>query len=85
MIVRARVVITMVSSPIENGAIAVNGEHIADVGPFSELRRSHPADDIVDLGDITTARGPEMLVPLWLRLFGVFGQVPFGIRVVRGK
>src|SRR5947209_10764052 len=51
MIVRARVVITMVSSPIENGAIAVNGEHIADVGPFSELRRSHPADDILDLGE----------------------------------
>ena len=41
-------------------------------------------NDIVDLGDIKTARGPEMLVPLWLRLFGVFGQVPFSIRVVRG-
>jgi predicted dinucleotide-binding enzyme len=26
--------------------------------------------DVVDLGDITTARGPEMLLPLWLRLWG---------------
>ena len=40
--------------------------------------------DIVDLGDITTARGPEMYVGLWLRLFGVVGHHPFNIRVVSG-
>ena len=27
---------------------------------------------VVDLGDITTARGTEMLLPIWLRLWAVF-------------
>jgi predicted dinucleotide-binding enzyme len=27
---------------------------------------------VIDLGDITTARGVEMLLPIWLRLWGVF-------------
>ena len=28
---------------------------------------------VIDLGDITSARGTEMLLPIWLRLWGVFG------------
>ena len=28
-------------------------------------------DRIIDLGDITTSRGPEMYLPLWLELYGV--------------
>ena len=40
--------------------------------------------DIIDLGDITKSRGPEMLVPLWLNLFGVFGNPHFGLKVIRG-
>ena len=28
--------------------------------------------NVIDLGDITTARGVEMLLPIWLRLWGVF-------------
>jgi 8-hydroxy-5-deazaflavin:NADPH oxidoreductase len=39
---------------------------------------------IRDLGDITTARGPEMYLPLWLRLFGVAGSPNFNIRLVKG-
>jgi 8-hydroxy-5-deazaflavin:NADPH oxidoreductase len=27
---------------------------------------------VIDLGDITTARGTEMLLPIWLRLWGTF-------------
>ena len=40
--------------------------------------------DIIDLGDITKARGTEMLVPLWVNLFGVFGNPNFGFKVLRG-
>ena len=40
--------------------------------------------DIIDLGDITRSRGMEMLVPLWLNLFGVFGNPHFGLKVIRG-
>src|SRR3954452_293601 len=39
--------------------------------------------DIIDLGDITTARGAEMVMPLWLRLFGTLGTPDFNFKVVR--
>jgi predicted dinucleotide-binding enzyme len=42
-----------------------------------------PRDDILDLGDITNARGPEMYLPLWLRLMGAVGGADFNIAVVR--
>ncbi len=39
--------------------------------------------DVIDLGDITTARGTEMYLPLWLRLWGALGTPTFSIKVVR--
>ncbi|MBV9020770.1 MAG: NAD(P)-binding domain-containing protein [Chloroflexi bacterium] len=41
-----------------------------------------PSASILDLGDISSARGTEMYVPLWLRLWGVVGTGHFNIRVV---
>jgi hypothetical protein len=41
-------------------------------------------DDIVDLGDISAARGTEMYLPLWLRMMGVTGTAQFNIRIVGG-
>ncbi len=38
---------------------------------------------IIDLGDITTARGTEMYLPIWLRLWGVLGTGEFNIQVVK--
>ena len=38
---------------------------------------------IVDLGDITTARGTESYLLLWLRLWGALGTTDFNIKVVR--
>ena len=38
---------------------------------------------ILDLGDITTARGPEMYLPLWLRLWGALGTGMLNVRVVK--
>ncbi len=39
--------------------------------------------DVIELGDITTARGTEMLLPLWIRTWGAVGTPMFGFRVVR--
>lgn len=39
--------------------------------------------DVIDLGDITNARGTEMWVPLWARLFGVLQTPTFNVRLVR--
>lgn len=37
---------------------------------------------ILDLGDITTARGTEAWLPLWLRIWGATGTGAFNIRIV---
>jgi 8-hydroxy-5-deazaflavin:NADPH oxidoreductase len=42
-----------------------------------------PAESIVDLGGIDAARGTEMYLPLWLRLYGHFGDADFNIAVAR--
>jgi cytosine/adenosine deaminase-related metal-dependent hydrolase len=51
MIIRARVVVTMDGPPIENGAVAISGEQIVDVGKFSQVSKRHPNQEIVDLGE----------------------------------
>src|ERR1700757_4812449 len=50
MIIRARTVVTMAGAPIENGAVAVYGNQIADVGKFDDLRARN-AGEVVDLGE----------------------------------
>ena len=39
--------------------------------------------DIMDLGDITSSRAVEMLMPVWLRAWGVMGQTPFNFKIAR--
>jgi predicted dinucleotide-binding enzyme len=39
--------------------------------------------DVIDLGDISTARGAEMMMPVWLRLYGVLGTLDFNFKIVR--
>jgi cytosine/adenosine deaminase-related metal-dependent hydrolase len=50
MIIRARVVVTMHGAPIENGAVAVSGNRIGDVGRFDDIK-AHNAGNVVDLGE----------------------------------
>jgi predicted dinucleotide-binding enzyme len=38
--------------------------------------------DVIDLGDITTARGTEMYLPLWARLWAALGTPMFNIKIV---
>lgn len=40
--------------------------------------------NIIDLGDITTARGTEQLLPLWVRLYAKFQNPMFNFHVVTG-
>jgi predicted dinucleotide-binding enzyme len=42
-------------------------------------------NNIMDLGDITGARGMEMWMPIWLRLYGKIGHPHFNLRVVLGS
>ena len=38
--------------------------------------------NILDLGDLTTARGTEMYLPLWLRIYGATNNGAFNIKIV---
>jgi len=49
MIIRARTVVTMDGAPIENGAVAVSGNRIVDVGAFDEIKARN-AGNHLDLG-----------------------------------
>jgi cytosine/adenosine deaminase-related metal-dependent hydrolase len=50
MIVRARTVVTMDGPPIENGAVAVSGNRIVDVGRFGDIKTRNTGN-FVDLGE----------------------------------
>ena len=51
MIVRSRLVVSLVTEPIDNGAVAIDGNKIVGVGRFEEVREQHPDWDVLDLGD----------------------------------
>ena len=40
-------------------------------------------ENIIDLGDITSSRGTEMLLPIWIRLMGTLGTAEFNFHVAR--
>jgi predicted dinucleotide-binding enzyme len=40
-----------------------------------------PRESVIDLGEISAARGPEMYLPLWLRLFGALGTNELNVQV----
>ena len=47
----AKVVVTMDGLPIENGAVAISGDRIVDVGKFSGVLKAHAGEEVVDLGE----------------------------------
>ena len=69
----------------------VRGEHDAFVcgndaqakDKVKEILKSFGWTSIIDLGDITAARGTEMVLPLWLRLMGLFQSPNFNFKIVR--
>ncbi|HEX6229262.1 MAG TPA: NAD(P)-binding domain-containing protein [Solirubrobacterales bacterium] len=40
-----------------------------------------PPEAVIDLGDISAARGMEMYLPLWVRLMGTLGTAEFNVQV----
>ena len=63
--------------------VFVSGDDAEAKAKVIELLRSFGWTDIIDLGDITTARGTEMLLPIWLRLFGALQKPVFNFKIVR--
>ena len=50
MITRARVVAPMAGAPIDDGAVVVEGNKIAGVGRFADVKRDH-SGEVLDLGE----------------------------------
>jgi len=63
--------------------VFVSGDDATAKAQVVALLESLGWTDIIDLGDITTARGTEMYLALWVRLFGVLDTPAFSIKVVR--
>jgi len=77
----------MVNPAMINGGdhnIFVSGNDSGAKEIVMEILRSFGWMDknILDLGDITTARGTEMYLPLWLRIFGATKNGAFNIKIV---
>jgi 8-hydroxy-5-deazaflavin:NADPH oxidoreductase len=67
-----------------NHTVFVSGNDADAKAKVRELLQSFGWTDIFDLGDITSARGTEMMMPIWLRAFGKLGNVPYNFKIVVG-
>jgi predicted dinucleotide-binding enzyme len=63
--------------------VFVSGNDSAAKDLVARLLLSLGHRDVIDLGDITTARGTEMFLALWVRTMTALGTGMFNIRVVR--
>ena len=67
----------------ESSSVFVSGDDAEAKAAVTALLTEFGHEDVIDLGDITTARGTEMLLPVWLRLMGALGTPMFNFRIVR--
>jgi predicted dinucleotide-binding enzyme len=63
--------------------VFVSGNDKRAKGRVSDLLRALGWQSIIDLGDITSARAAEQILPLWVRLYGVLGTEEFNIAVMK--
>jgi predicted dinucleotide-binding enzyme len=76
---------------VDPGQVASGDHHLFVSGNDADAKRRVTAllqewfgwKSIIDLGDITTARGTEMLLPIWVRLWGALGTPMFNFKIAR--
>jgi predicted dinucleotide-binding enzyme len=67
----------------DDSSVFVSGNDAAAKATVTQLLESFGHTDVIDLGDLSTARGTEMLLPVWLRLMGALGTPAFNFKIVR--
>jgi predicted dinucleotide-binding enzyme len=67
----------------ESSTVFVSGDDATAKATVVSLLETFGHDDVIDLGGLETARGTEMLLPLWVRLMSALGTAEFNIKVVR--
>jgi predicted dinucleotide-binding enzyme len=68
----------------EDTTVFVSGDDAEAKATVTELLHQMGHRDVMDLGGLETARGPEMWLPLWIRINLALGGNDFNIKVVRG-
>jgi predicted dinucleotide-binding enzyme len=63
--------------------IFVAGDDASAKRTVVELLHGFGWQDVIDLGDLTAARGLEMVLPLWLRMMQTLGSPRFNFKIVR--
>lgn len=63
--------------------IFISGNDVKAKVSVTGILKSYGWKNIIDLGDITTARGTEMLMPFWLRLWGTLKTPMFNYKIVQ--
>jgi predicted dinucleotide-binding enzyme len=63
--------------------VFLSGNDAAAKAQVTELLRSFGWRTVIDLGDITTARGAEMVLPIWVRLMGALKTPIFNFHIAR--
>jgi predicted dinucleotide-binding enzyme len=82
---------TMTASVMADPSSVGGGDHTVLVAGDDADARAVVTDlltqvghrDVVDLGDLSAARGMELYLPLWLRIMGSIGTAEFNIKIVR--
>jgi predicted dinucleotide-binding enzyme len=82
---------TMTAAVMVNPAQLADGQHSVFVcgndqaakNVVTALLESFGHTDIIDLGDLTGARGTEMVLPVWIRLMGTLNTPLFNFKIVR--
>jgi predicted dinucleotide-binding enzyme len=67
----------------EDSTAFVSGDDADAKATVTDLLKGIGHRDVIDLGDISTARGTEMLLPVWLRLMGALGTPMFNFKIAR--
>ncbi len=81
--VNAKLMVEPQSLASGNHDTFIAGNDAAAKGRVKELLQSFGWKHIVDVGDLTGARGLEMYLPLWVRLYGTFQTASFNLKLVR--
>lgn len=79
----ARVMVSPVDVAGGDHTMFVCGNDPAAKDSVRALLESFGWRDIIDIGDITSARAAEMILPIWLRLMGSLGTPAFNFKIAR--
>lgn len=66
-----------------DSTVFINGNDADAKATVTEILKGFGWQDIMDLGDITASRSVEMILPLWLKGWGVIGNTPFNFKIAR--